>query len=104
MKCLKCDGELHPVIKDGKSYAQCDKCGALFTRHDLKNHAPQPQAQPQSHRSAPPPPEPNEDDEGERRGMGKVAAIIGWTFCVLFLIFGLATGGASLIIFCSPPF
>lgn len=99
MKCLKCDGELHPIIKDGKSYAQCDKCGALFTRHDLKNHAPQPQTQPQSHRSAPPPPEPNEDNEGERRGMGKVAAIIGWTLCVLFLIFGVATGGASLIIF-----
>lgn len=97
MKCLKCDGELHPVIKDGKSYAQCDKCGALFTRHDLKNHAPQ--TQPQSHQSAPPPPDPNEDDEGVRRGMGKVAAVIGWTLCVLFLIFGLATGGASLIIF-----
>lgn len=96
MKCLKCDGELHPVIKDGRSYAQCDKCGALFTRHDLKNHAPQPPAQPQSHHSAQPPSEPNED---ERRGMGRVAAVIGWTLCVLFLIFGLATGGASLIIF-----
>ncbi len=41
MKCLKCDGELRPILKNGKSYAQCDKCGCLFTAHDLRNHAPQ---------------------------------------------------------------
>lgn len=43
MKCLKCDGELNPILKDGKSYAQCNKCGVLFTAHDLRNRPPQSQ-------------------------------------------------------------
>lgn len=41
MKCLNCNGELKPILKNGKSYAQCDKCGRLFTAHDLKNRPTQ---------------------------------------------------------------
>ncbi len=92
MKCLKCDGELHPILKDGQSYAQCDKCGRLFTRHDLKYSAPTPQ--PQSSR----PVEAEPDDDDGYYTMGLPTAIVGWILCALFLMFGLVSGSVLPLI------
>lgn len=92
MKCLKCDGELHPTLKDGQSYAQCDKCGRLFTRHDLKYSAPTPQ--PQSSR----PVEAEPDDDDGYYTMGLPTAIVGWILCALFLMFGLVSGSVLPLI------
>lgn len=92
MKCLKCDGELHPVIKDGQSYAQCDKCGRLFTRHDLKYHTPTPQPQ------KPQPAEPEPDDDDGYYTMGLPTTIVGWILCALLLLFGVASGSAIPLI------
>lgn len=94
MKCLKCDGELKSILKDGKSYAQCDKCGALFTAHDLRNYAQQ-----QSSQRTQTPVEADEDEEYEEYSLGKIATISGWILCALFLLFGLASGGISLLMF-----
>ena len=91
MKCLKCDGELHPILKDGQSYAQCDKCGRLFTRHDLKYSTPTPQ--PQSSRPAEP-----EPDDDEYYTMGLPTTILGWILCALFLMFGLFSQSAIPLI------
>ena len=41
MKCFKCDGELKPTTKGGIVYAQCNKCGALFTAQELQNRLAQ---------------------------------------------------------------
>ncbi|MCM1218149.1 MAG: hypothetical protein NC548_26990, partial [Lachnospiraceae bacterium] len=42
MKCFKCgQGELQPITKDGKAYAQCSNCGVKFTADDLRNLAAQ---------------------------------------------------------------
>lgn len=42
MKCLKCrQGDLQAIRKDGKVYAQCDKCGSLFSADELKSLSPQ---------------------------------------------------------------
>ncbi|MCM1218148.1 MAG: hypothetical protein NC548_26985 [Lachnospiraceae bacterium] len=42
MKCFKCgQGELQPITKDGKAYAQCSSCGVKFTADDLRNLATQ---------------------------------------------------------------
>lgn len=90
-KCLKCDGELHPILKDGHSYVQCDKCGRLFTRHDLKNHTPGPQPQ----TSQPVKAAPNRDDGDRPHTMGIPTAVIGWILCTLFIICGLGTGGIA---------
>ncbi len=37
MKCFKCGGELKPITKGGIGYAQCNKCGSLFTAQELQN-------------------------------------------------------------------
>ena len=91
MKCLKCDGELHPILKDGQSYAQCDKCGRLFTRHDLKYSTPTPHPQ----KPQPAEPEPNDD---EYYTMGLPTTILGWILCALFLMFGLFSQSAIPLI------
>ena len=96
MKCLKCgQGELKPVKKDGKGYAQCSNCGAMFTAHDLKNLSQQTQS------PNPTQPETKADayEKGNGCGLGKISAITGWILCALFLMFGLTCDGLSLLAF-----
>lgn len=50
MKCFKCNGELSPITKGGIAYAQCGKCGALFTAQDLRDRLAQIQQQKQKQR------------------------------------------------------
>ena len=96
MNCLKCgQGELKPVKKDGKGYAQCNNCGAMFTAHDLKNLSQQTQS------PNPTQPETKADayEKGNGCGLGKISAITGWILCALFLMFGLTCDGLSLLAF-----
>ncbi len=46
MKCFRCDGELKPITKGGIGYAQCNKCGSLFTAQELQNRLTQLQQPP----------------------------------------------------------
>lgn len=96
MKCLKCgQGELKPIKKNGKGYAQCSSCGAIFTAHDLKNHSLQ------AHSSNPTQIEAKAaaHEKGKDGGLGKVSAVTGWILCALFLMFGLTCNGLSLLAF-----
>lgn len=53
MKCFKCNGELKPITREGIGYAQCDKCGTLFTAQELRARLAR-SKQPQKQRSRPP--------------------------------------------------
>ncbi len=78
MKCLKCrQGELKPIKKDGKSYARCDKCGALFSADDLRNYATQKtqSSQPQA-------------PEKKKSGRLKTGMIIVGLFLAIFIAVG----------------
>lgn len=47
MKCPKCNSttDFQVIVKNGKKYIQCDKCGVLLTSDDLKRMMQQPPPQ-----------------------------------------------------------
>lgn len=80
MKCFKCgQGELQPVKKDGKNYAQCNNCGSKFTLDDLRNLA----AQKMSIRNSQPP----EREKNRNRGLTIAITTIG-IFLGIFIMAG----------------
>ena len=90
MKCFKCDGELYPIQKEGKGYAQCNKCGSLFTADDLRNYTSQILSISSKSQSI--------KEKRKNNILTKIGAIISWIFCALFILCGLAYGGLSLLI------
>lgn len=85
MKCLKCkEGNLLPIKKDGVNYAQCDKCGVLFSADDLRTYAAQKtqSSQPQA-------------PEKKKSGCLKTGMIIVGLFLAIFIVVGAITNLSS---------
>lgn len=78
MECpKKCGGELNPFVMNGVKYAQCNKCGSLFTADDLKKIMQQPQKE-----KSPPP-------KQKKKGscLKTMLGLIGTLFVVLIIAF-----------------